>query len=99
MCFSAQHLLRLISDILDFSKIEAGKLEMEEIQFSLFDQLEQAVSVQAAPAFKNGIELCCRFDDDVPNYLLGDPGRLLQIFVNLIGKFNKILVHLQQVFQ
>lgn len=90
--FAAQHLLRLITDILDFSKIEAGKLEIEEIQFSLFDQLEHAVSVLAARAFKNGLELCCSFDADVPDQIMGDPGRLLQIFVNLIGngiKFTK----------
>lgn len=90
--FAAQHLLRLITDILDFSKIEAGKLEMEEMQFSLFDQLEHAVSVLAARAIKNGLELCCSIDTDVPDQIIGDPGRLLQIFVNLIGngiKFTK----------
>ncbi|MCO5558370.1 hypothetical protein L7F22_011951 [Adiantum nelumboides] len=83
--FAAQHLLRLITDILDFSKIEAGKLEIEEIEFSLFDQLEHAVSVLAARALENNIELCCSFDNDVPDLIIGDPGRLLQIFVNLIG--------------
>ncbi|MCO5579739.1 hypothetical protein L7F22_033599 [Adiantum nelumboides] len=90
--FAAQHLLRLITDILDFSKIEAGKLEMEEIQFSLFEQLEQSLSVLAARAWKSGLELCCDFSADVPDQLVGDPGRLLQIFVNLIGngiKFTK----------
>lgn len=84
--FAAQHLLRLITDILDFSKIEAGKLEMEEMQFSLYDQLEHAISVLAARASKNGLELCCSIDADVPDLIIGDPGRLLQIFVNLIGK-------------
>lgn len=83
--FAAQHLLRLITDILDFSKIEAGKLEMEEMQFSLYDQLEHAISVLAARASKNGLELCCSIDADVPDLIIGDPGRLLQIFVNLIG--------------
>eukprot|EP00250_Pteridium_aquilinum_P001801 c12012_g2_i1 orf=431-3637(+) len=83
--FAAQHLLRLITDILDFSKIEAGKLEIEEIRFSLFDQLEHAVSVLAQRALKNGLELCYTFDADVPDQIMGDPGRLLQIFVNLIG--------------
>ncbi|MCO5581908.1 hypothetical protein L7F22_035797 [Adiantum nelumboides] len=90
--FAAQHLLRLITDILDFSKIEAGKLEIEEIQFSLFDQVEHAVSVLAQRALKNGLELCYSFDSDVPDQVMGDPGRLLQIFVNLIGngiKFTK----------
>ncbi|MCO5548017.1 hypothetical protein L7F22_001473 [Adiantum nelumboides] len=90
--FAAQHLLRLITDILDFSKIEAGKLEMEEIQFSLFEQLEQSLSVLAARAWKSGLELCCDFSAGVPDQLVGDPGRLLQIFVNLTGngiKFTK----------
>ncbi|KAH7431197.1 hypothetical protein KP509_08G035900 [Ceratopteris richardii] len=90
--FAAQHLLRLITDILDFSKIEAGKLEIEDMQFSLFDQIEHAVSVLAARAFKAGLELCYRIDADVPDLIIGDPGRLLQIFVNLIGngiKFTK----------
>ncbi|KAH7422381.1 hypothetical protein KP509_12G006200 [Ceratopteris richardii] len=90
--FSAQHLLRLITDILDFSKIEAGKLEMEEMQFSLFDQIEHAVTVLGARAFKAGLELCYRIDVGVPDLIIGDPGRLLQIFVNLIGngiKFTK----------
>ncbi|MCO5568546.1 hypothetical protein L7F22_022245 [Adiantum nelumboides] len=83
--FAAQHLLRLITDILDFSKIEAGKLEMEEMQFSLFDQLEHAVTVLAARASKAGLELCCSIDAEVPDLIVGDPGRLLQIFVNLIA--------------
>ncbi|EFJ13296.1 hypothetical protein SELMODRAFT_1415, partial [Selaginella moellendorffii] len=83
--FSAKHLLRIITDILDFSKIEAGKLEMEEIQFSLYDQLEHAVSVLAARAHKKGLEIAWRAALDVPDQLIGDPGRLFQIFVNLIG--------------
>ncbi|KAH6555527.1 hypothetical protein KP509_1Z246700 [Ceratopteris richardii] len=90
--FAAQHLLRLITDILDLSKIEAGKLEIEEIEFSLFHQLEHAISVFAARALENDIELCCSFGEDVPDHIVGDPGRLLQILVNLIGngiKFTK----------
>lgn len=78
-------MLRIIADILDFSKIEAGKLEMEEIQFSLYDQLEHAVSVLAARAHKKGLELACRVDRDVPDQIIGDPGRLFQVFVNLVG--------------
>ncbi|KAG0559642.1 hypothetical protein M758_10G116400 [Ceratodon purpureus] len=83
--FSAKHLLRIITDILDFSKIEAGKLEMEDIQFSLYDQLEHAVSVLAARANKKGLELACQVDRAVPDQIIGDPGRLFQVFVNLIG--------------
>lgn len=93
--FSAKHLLRIITDILDFSKIEAGKLEMEDIQFSLYDQLEHAVSVLAARANKKGLELACQVDCSVPDQIIGDPGRLFQVFVNLIGKFrlNLDIVH------
>ncbi|KAH8959773.1 hypothetical protein BDL97_06G094800 [Sphagnum fallax] len=83
--FSAKHLMRIITDILDFSKIEAGKLEMEDIQFSLYDQLEHAVSVLAARANKKGLELACQVDQSVPDQIIGDPGRLFQVFVNLIG--------------
>uniref|UniRef100_A0A7I4AXJ4 histidine kinase n=1 Tax=Physcomitrium patens TaxID=3218 RepID=A0A7I4AXJ4_PHYPA len=83
--FSAKHLLRIITDILDFSKIEAGKLEMEDIQFSLYDQLEHAVSVLAVRANKKGLELACQVDHTVPDQIIGDPGRLFQVFVNLIG--------------
>jgi nitrogen-specific signal transduction histidine kinase len=73
---------------LDFSKIEAGKLEMEDIQFSLYDQLEHAVSVLAARANKKGLELACQVDHTVPDQIIGDPGRLFQVFVNLIGNAN-----------
>jgi signal transduction histidine kinase len=85
--FSAKHLMRIITDILDFSKIEAGKLEMEDIQFSLYDQLEHAVSVLAARANKKGLELACQVDQSVPDQIIGDPGRLFQVFVNLIGNW------------
>lgn len=59
---------------------------MEDIQFSLYDQLEHAVSVLAARAKKKGLELACQVDHTVPDQIIGDPGRLFQVFVNLIGK-------------
>lgn len=93
--FSAKHLLRIITDILDFSKIEAGKLEMEDIQFSLYDQLEHAVSVLAARANKKGLELACQVDPTVPDQIIGDPGRLFQVFVNLIGNVYLKLIDYQ----
>ena len=96
--FASQHLLRLITDILDFSKIEAGKLQMEEVQFSLYDQLEHAVSVLAARALQSGLELCCCIASDVPDQIKGDPGRLLQIFVNLIGKLTLALLYIFLVY-
>eukprot|EP00897_Mesotaenium_endlicherianum_P004056 jgi/Mesen1/3679/ME000202S02767 len=83
--FSAKHLLRLISDILDFSKIEAGKLSMESIEFSLYDQMEHAVAVLATRAHSKGLELLAHPRARVPDHVVGDPSRLFQIFVNLIG--------------
>ncbi|GJP31490.1 hypothetical protein CLOM_g12482 [Closterium sp. NIES-68] len=82
--YSAKHLLRLIADILDFSKIEAGKMDLETIGFSLNNQMEQAVL--ASRARKKGLALVSWLKSpNVPEVLLGDPGRLVQIFINLLG--------------
>ena len=85
--FSGEALLSLINDILDFSKIEARKLELEKIPFSLQDMLGDTLALMAPRADKKekGIELACRVAPDVPDDLLGDPNRLRQIIVNLIG--------------
>ncbi len=82
---SADSLLRLINDILDFSKIEAGKLDIESIDFSLRDSLEGTIKTLAMRAHKKGLELACHIPPDVPDTLVGDPGRLCQIVVNLAG--------------
>jgi signal transduction histidine kinase len=82
---SADSLLRLINDILDFSKIEAGKLDLEPIDFSLLDSLEGMIKTLAMRAHKKGLELACHIPPDVPDTLVGDPGRLCQIVVNLAG--------------
>ncbi len=82
---SADSLLQLLNDILDLSKIEAGKLEMEEIEFSLRDcvgRTGQTLSIRAA---EKNLEMACRIDPELPDSLLGDPGRLRQIIVNLVG--------------
>ncbi|CAI5521101.1 unnamed protein product, partial [Closterium sp. Naga37s-1] len=84
--YSAKHLLRLIADILDFSKIEAGKMDLENIEFSIQDQMEHAVSVLANRARKKGLALVSWLrSPNIPESLMGDPGRLLQIFINLLG--------------
>ncbi|CAI5961661.1 unnamed protein product [Closterium sp. NIES-65] len=84
--YSAKHLLRLIADILDFSKIEAGKMDLENIEFSIQDQMEHAVSVLANRARKKGLALVSWLrSPNMPESLMGDPGRLLQIFINLLG--------------
>ncbi len=82
---SADSLLMIINDILDFSKIEAGKLDLDEVEFGLRDSLEDTISTLAMRAHAKGLELACRIAPEVPDDLVGDPGRLRQILVNLIG--------------
>jgi PAS domain S-box-containing protein len=82
---SAASLLSLINDILDFSKIEAGKLEIENIDFNLRDRLEETISVLSIRAHQKGLELTCHIPPEVPDDVVGDPTRLNQIVVNLVG--------------
>ncbi|SCY63781.1 PAS domain S-box protein [Desulfoluna spongiiphila] len=82
---SANALLGLLNDILDVSKIEAGKMELETIEFNLRITLENAVNTLALKAHEKGLELVCHIRPDVPTALMGDPGRLRQIIVNLAG--------------
>ncbi|MFL5338812.1 MAG: response regulator, partial [Gemmataceae bacterium] len=82
---SADHLLDLINEILDYSKIEAGRLEIDQIEFGLRDTLGDVLSTLAPRAYQKGLELAGTVAHDVPDNLIGDPGRLRQIIVNLIG--------------
>ena len=82
---SADSLLTIINDILDFSKIEAGKLDLDEVAFGLREALEDTISTLAQRAHAKGLELACRIAPEVPDDLVGDPGRLRQVLVNLIG--------------
>jgi signal transduction histidine kinase/DNA-binding response OmpR family regulator len=82
---SAESLLRLLNDILDFSKVEAGKMELETIPFHLRDHLGDTIQTLAIRAAQKGLELACHIPPDVPDNLLGDPGRLSQIIINLVG--------------
>ncbi|MEX0819223.1 MAG: response regulator [Pirellulaceae bacterium] len=82
---SAESLLRLLNDILDFSKIEAGHLELEEVEFGIRDCVGKAVKLLTLKADDKGLELASRIDPAIPNQLCGDPGRLRQIIVNLVG--------------
>ena len=82
---ASDHLLNLINDILDFSKIEAGRLELEEIPFDLNKLVSDTVAILAYQAERKGIALSCSVDGDVPCCLKGDPHRLRQVFVNLVG--------------
>ncbi len=82
---SAEALLAILNDILDFSKIEAGKLEMEAVPFSLREAVGDAVRTLALRAHAAGLELAFRVAPDVPDALVGDPTRLRQVIVNLVG--------------
>src|SRR4029079_12049018 len=82
---SSEALLTLVNDILDFSKIEARQLSLEHIAFNLRDVVLDAVRLLAARADEKGLELLCRIAPDVPDALMGDPGRLRQILLNLVG--------------
>ena len=81
---SADSLLAIINDILDFSKIEAGRLEMEETNFDLRTTVEQTVEAMALRAHKKGLDLVCYIPPQAPTALVGDPGRLRQVLINLM---------------
>ncbi len=82
---SAESLMTVISDLLDFSKIEAGKLHIDPVNFSLHDCLAESLDTVAVRAACKGLELVARVDRDVPDALVGDPCRLRQVLVNLLG--------------
>lgn len=82
---SAEALLTIVNDILDFSKIEAGKMEFEALAFSIHDAVLEAVRVLAVSAHKKGLELVANVHPDVPPRIVGDPTRLRQVIINLIG--------------
>ena len=82
---SADALLMVINDILDFSKIEARKLDLEKIAFDFRYTLDDTMKVLSLRAHKKGLELACSVPPEIPDTLLGDPGRLRQILVNLVG--------------
>jgi len=82
---SAEALLQIINDILDFSKVEAGKLELERVEFALRDAVEETIEIFAARAHAKRLELACSVELDVPGNVWGDPTRLRQILMNLVG--------------
>ena len=82
---SGDHLLTVINDILDFSKIEAGKMNLEIIDFDLRTAVDETVDLLVQRAASKGVNLACLFHADVPGGLRGDPGRLRQILLNLMG--------------
>jgi signal transduction histidine kinase len=82
---SADALLTIINDILDFSKIEAGKLDLQTVTFSLRESLAQTIKALALRAQQKGLDLNLRVDPQVVDLVTGDPARLRQIIVNLVG--------------
>lgn len=82
---SADALLTIINDILDFSKIEAGKLTLENIDLDLRAEVWNTLKTLCVRAAEKKIELACDIDSHIPEFLVGDPGRLRQILVNLVG--------------
>ncbi|MDD5295642.1 MAG: ATP-binding protein [Rhodocyclaceae bacterium] len=82
---SARSLLSILNDILDLSKIEANKLSLEELPFSLREMLDEIAGFFALRAAEKGLEFICRAGIGMPNEVAGDPTRLRQIIVNLVG--------------
>jgi two-component system, sensor histidine kinase and response regulator len=82
---SAESLLAVINDVLDFSKIEAGRFEIEAIPFDLRESLGETMQSLGIRAHQKGLELVYDVQPDVPEALIGDPGRIRQILVNLVG--------------
>jgi len=98
---SAESLLRLLNDILDLSKIEAGKMDIENIPFALRETLSALLRPIEIRAASRSLKVTFSVDDDVPDVVIGDPGRLRQILTNLAGnsvKFTEtggVSVHVQ----
>ncbi len=82
---SADALLSLVNDILDFSRIEAGKLDLERVPFNLRSAVEDTVEILAVKAHEKPVELACLVAPEIPAEVCGDPGRLRQILLNLVG--------------
>jgi len=82
---SSKSLLSIINAILDFSKIEAGKLDLENISFNLRTLVEDIFDLLALKAYEKNIEFLNFFHEKVPVYIKGDPGRVRQILINLLG--------------
>lgn len=80
-----EHLLEIINDILDFSKADAGKMELEQLDFDVRTTVEETVALVAERAYAKGLEVGCLIQASVPSRLRGDPGRLRQVLLNLLG--------------
>ncbi len=105
ICGSAQALLSLINDVLDLSKIEADRLELESVDFNLRNVVYETATALALQAAERGIEVIATVAPDAPRGVRGDPGRLRQIIINLLGNAIKftpeghVLLHVTQIGQ
>lgn len=86
---AGENLLGIINDILDISKVEAGQVHLEHIAFNLGEMIERIGDIMSNRAHKKGLELTCRIAPEVPMNLMGDPVRLRQVLVNLLGNAMK----------
>ncbi len=96
---SADSLLAVINDILDFSKIEAGKMDLESTPFDLRDNVEETIRTFGLRAGEKGLELVCDVRSEVPQMIVGDPARLRQVLVNLLGNAIKFTERGEVVLQ
>ena len=90
---SGDALLTIISDVLDFSKIEAGRVDLEARPFVLRDAVEASLDILAPSAAKKGLELVYAIDEELPQVLVGDTGRLRQMLLNLLSNAVKFTEH------
>ncbi|WP_404307638.1 PAS domain-containing protein [Neorhodopirellula lusitana] len=102
---SGDSLMTIINDVLDFSKIEAGMLDIDTIPFEIREHLGDTMKTLAVRAHAKGLELAFRVAPEIPSWMMGDPGRLRQILVNLVGnaiKFTEsgeVVVEVEQDLQ
>jgi two-component system sensor histidine kinase/response regulator len=82
---SADALLGVINEILDFSKLEAGRVDIERTEFDLRITLEEVTDLLATQAHRKGLEFACHVPPGLPTFVCGDPGRIRQVLVNLVG--------------
>ncbi|MFH1995172.1 MAG: ATP-binding protein, partial [Nitrospinota bacterium] len=81
---SSAHLLKVINDILDLSKIEAGELVLEDAPFSLSETLKNAIRTIKGALKNKPLQITYNLEENVPDHLMGDPGRLMQVMLNLL---------------